>query len=99
MPIWIYKINVSRTNSQAMLLCTPSQTNAKEGSKSFARDFALEISAAISKTSTAPIERIKILISMQIVNGRFTQYTGIIGCARKAYHDKGLSTFCKGQLY
>ena len=56
----------------------------------FVRDFLVGgISAAVSKTVVAPIERVKLL--MQLKN-----YSGIAQCFSKTYADEGLLSFWRG---
>ena len=55
------------------------------------------ISATISKTATAPIERIKLLMQVQATSTQITQkYTGIIDCAVRVYKDQGITAFWRG---
>jgi solute carrier family 25 (mitochondrial adenine nucleotide translocator), member 4/5/6/31 len=55
------------------------------------------ISATISKTATAPIERIKLLMQVQATSAQITQkYTGIIDCAVRVYKDQGIVAFWRG---
>ncbi|KAI5964892.1 uncharacterized protein KGF55_001963 [Candida pseudojiufengensis] len=58
------------------------------------------VSAAISKTAAAPIERVKLLIQNQdemIKQGRLShKYTGILDCFRRTYRDEGLASFWRG---
>ncbi|KAI5951645.1 PET9 [Candida jiufengensis] len=58
------------------------------------------VSAAISKTAAAPIERVKLLIQNQdemLKQGRLShKYTGIIDCFRRTAADEGLISFWRG---
>lgn len=55
------------------------------------------ISATVSKTATAPIERIKLLMQVQATSTQITQkYTGIIDCAVRVYKDQGITAFWRG---
>jgi solute carrier family 25 (adenine nucleotide translocator) protein 4/5/6/31 len=55
------------------------------------------ISATISKTATAPIERIKLLMQVQATSTQITQkYTGIVDCAVRVYQDQGITAFWRG---
>jgi len=68
---------------------------------SFAIDFLMGgVSAAVSKTAAAPIERIKLLIQNQdemIKSGRLSEpYKGIADCARRVAADEGLIAFWRG---
>ncbi|KAI0004148.1 eukaryotic ADP/ATP carrier [Russula compacta] len=71
--------------------------DAKKGKspKDFATDFLMGgVSAAVAKTSAAPIERIKLLVQNQdemIKQGRLSQpYKGIVDCFARTYKDEGL---------
>ena len=58
------------------------------------------VSAAVSKTAAAPIERIKLLVQNQgemIKSGRLSHpYKGIADCASRTYADEGLASFWRG---
>ncbi|KAJ1311665.1 hypothetical protein OPQ81_010140 [Rhizoctonia solani] len=69
--------------------------------KEFAIDFMMGgVSAAVAKTSAAPIERIKLLIQNQdemIKQGRLASpYKGVIDCFRRTYADEGLVSLWRG---
>ncbi|QRW18933.1 mitochondrial carrier protein [Rhizoctonia solani] len=69
--------------------------------KDFAIDFMMGgVSAAVAKTSAAPIERIKLLIQNQdemIKQGRLaTPYKGVLDCFRRTYADEGLVSLWRG---
>ncbi|KAG8736861.1 ADP/ATP carrier protein, partial [Ceratobasidium sp. 428] len=55
------------------------------------------VSAAISKTMTAPIERVKLLVQNQdemIKSGRLkAPYGGVIDCFRRTYAEEGSRSF------
>lgn len=69
-----------------------------------AKDFAAGgISGAVSKTITAPIERIKLVIQTQdanpkIVSGEVPRYTGIGNCASRIVSEQGVSAFWRGNF-
>ncbi|PWN20852.1 putative ADP, ATP carrier protein [Microstroma glucosiphilum] len=77
---------------------------AKTGTKSvsgFATDFLMGgISAAVSKTAAAPIERVKLLVQNQdemIKQGRLaTPYKGIGDCFARTYQQEGLTSLWRG---
>ncbi|KAG8763742.1 hypothetical protein FRC11_013197 [Ceratobasidium sp. 423] len=76
---------------------------AKRGKspKEFAIDFMMGgVSAAVAKTSAAPIERIKLLIQNQdemIKQGRLASpYKGVVDCFRRTYADEGLVSLWRG---
>ncbi|XP_054724826.1 ADP/ATP translocase 3-like [Uloborus diversus] len=69
---------------------------------SFAKDFlAGGISAAISKTAVAPIERVKLLLQVQHVSTQIAkdkQYKGIIDCFIRIPKEQGILSFWRGNL-
>ncbi|XP_074597932.1 ADP,ATP carrier protein 1-like [Brevipalpus obovatus] len=69
---------------------------------SFMKDFlAGGISAAISKTAVAPIERIKLLLQVQHASKQITadkQYKGIIDAAIRIPKEQGLVSFWRGNF-
>ena len=70
---------------------------------SFAIDFLMGgVSAAVSKTAAAPIERIKLLIQNQdemIKQGRLKDpYKGIADCFRRVVRDEGFAALWRGNL-
>jgi len=69
---------------------------------SFAKDFiAGGISAAISKTAVAPIERVKLLLQVQHVSKQIAadkQYKGMIDCFVRIPREQGFLSFWRGNL-
>jgi len=70
---------------------------------SFAIDFLMGgVSAAVSKTAAAPIERVKLLIQNQdemIKNGRLsTPYKGIVDCTSRVMKEEGVVSLWRGNL-
>uniref|UniRef100_A0A672H3L4 ADP/ATP translocase n=1 Tax=Salarias fasciatus TaxID=181472 RepID=A0A672H3L4_SALFA len=69
---------------------------------SFAKDFlAGGISAAISKTAVAPIERVKLLLQVQHASKQITadkQYKGIMDCIVRIPKEQGFLSFWRGNL-
>ncbi|KAF3624373.1 ADP,ATP carrier protein 1, mitochondrial [Capsicum annuum] len=68
---------------------------------SFVIDFLMEgVSAAVSKTAAAPIERVKLLIQNQdemIKSGRLSEpYKGIADCFTKTIKDEGVLSLWRG---
>jgi len=65
-------------------------------------DFALGgISAAVSKTAVAPIERVKLLLQTQDANKKITkdkQYKGIVDVFVRVPKEEGFSAFWRGNL-
>lgn len=69
--------------------------------KSFAIDFLMGgVSAAVSKTAAAPIERVKLLIQNQdemIKQGRLSEpYKGIVDCFTRVTRDEGVGSLWRG---
>ncbi|EPT03853.1 hypothetical protein FOMPIDRAFT_1022048 [Fomitopsis schrenkii] len=78
-----------------------ASTKKSKTPKEFAADFLMGgVSAAVAKTSAAPIERIKLLIQNQdemIKQGRLaTPYKGISDCFVRTYKDEGLVSLWRG---
>ncbi|XKL59677.1 hypothetical protein PGB90_000693 [Kerria lacca] len=69
---------------------------------SFAKDFlAGGISAAVSKTAVAPIERVKLLLQVQHASKQITadkQYKGIIDCFIRIPKEQGFLSLWRGNL-
>ncbi|THH34038.1 hypothetical protein EUX98_g144 [Antrodiella citrinella] len=69
--------------------------------KEFAIDFLMGgVSAAVAKTSAAPIERIKLLVQNQdemIKQGRLASpYKGVVDCFGRTYREEGLVSLWRG---
>ncbi|EMG46293.1 ADP,ATP carrier protein [Candida maltosa Xu316] len=78
-----------------------SSPKTESGASSFMIDFLMGgVSAAVSKTAAAPIERVKLLIQNQdemIKQGRLSKrYTGIIDCFKRTAADEGVVAFWRG---
>jgi len=75
-------------------------SEAKTGN--FMLDFALGgVSAAISKTAVAPIERVKLLLQTQDANAKITgdkKYKGIVDVFVRVPKEEGFSAFWRGNL-
>jgi len=69
---------------------------------SFAKDFlAGGISAAISKTCVAPIERVKLLLQVQHASKQISkdmQYKGMVDCFVRIPREQGFMAFWRGNL-
>jgi len=71
---------------------------------SIIKDFtAGGVSGAVSKTITAPIERVKLIIQTQdanpkIVSGEVPRYTGIINCFSRVASEQGVKAFWRGNF-
>jgi len=79
---------------------TKSSRNTKLG---FSENFVLSgIAAAVSKTSAAPIERVKLLIQNQgelLKQGRLSAgYSGVRDCVVRTYTHEGLTSFWRGNF-
>jgi solute carrier family 25 (adenine nucleotide translocator) protein 4/5/6/31 len=75
--------------------------NKKNDFTSFAIDFSMGgVSAAVSKTAAAPIERVKLLIQNQdemIKQGRLSHpYKGIVDCFQRVVKDEGVVSLWRG---
>jgi solute carrier family 25 (adenine nucleotide translocator) protein 4/5/6/31 len=68
----------------------------------FMLDFVLGgVSAAVSKTAVAPIERIKLLLQTQDANAKISadkKYKGIVDCLVRVPKEEGVSAFWRGNL-
>jgi solute carrier family 25 (adenine nucleotide translocator) protein 4/5/6/31 len=68
----------------------------------WAADFCLGgVAGAVSKTFTAPIERVKLLIQTQDANplirsGEVARYTGIVDCFQRISSEQGVGAFWRG---
>lgn len=74
---------------------------AEKGFSGFAIDFLMGgVSAAVSKTAAAPIERVKLLIQNQdemIKTGRLSEpYKGITDCFARTIKDEGVLSLWRG---
>merc|ERR1719191_838322 len=61
------------------------------------------VSGAVSKTFTAPIERVKLLIQTQdanpkIMSGEVPRYTGILNCFTRVQAEQGFGAFWRGNF-
>ncbi|TVU48537.1 hypothetical protein EJB05_08176 [Eragrostis curvula] len=76
-------------------------TPKEQGFSGFVIDFLMGgVSAAVSKTAAAPIERVKLLIQNQdemIKSGRLSEpYKGIADCFRRTMKDEGVISLWRG---
>ncbi|XP_033626114.1 ADP/ATP translocase 1-like [Asterias rubens] len=75
---------------------------SKEAVTSFVKDLlAGGISAAISKTAVAPIERVKLLLQVQHASTQIAkadQYTGIANCFSRVTKEQGFFSLWRGNL-
>ncbi|XVE74224.1 hypothetical protein DITRI_Ditri11bG0181400 [Diplodiscus trichospermus] len=91
--------DMSMVPSMASAVCV--QAPAEKGFVSFAIDFLMGgVSAAVSKTAAAPIERVKLLIQNQdemIKSGRLHEpYKGIGDCFKRTIKDEGVVSLWRG---
>jgi solute carrier family 25 (adenine nucleotide translocator) protein 4/5/6/31 len=61
------------------------------------------VSGVVSKTLTAPIERVKLIIQTQdanpkIISGEVPRYTGIGNCFTRVYAEQGAGAFWRGNM-
>jgi len=85
----------------AMASPVVAQAPSEKTAKNFAIDFLMGgVSAAVSKTAAAPIERVKLLIQNQdemIKSGRLSEpYKGIGECFRRTIKEEGLMSLWRG---
>lgn len=70
--------------------------------KNFVQDFFIGgISAAISKTAVAPIERVKLLLQNQAASTQISadkQYKGIVDCFVRVAKEQGVTSMWRGNL-
>jgi solute carrier family 25 (adenine nucleotide translocator) protein 4/5/6/31 len=74
----------------------------KKPQKSFITDFLIGgVSAAISKTCVAPIERVKLLLQNQDASAQISKdqrYKGIVDCFSRVAKEQGVSSMWRGNL-
>lgn len=77
---------------------------AKEGKDpfGFVKDFAAGgISAAVSKTAVAPIERVKLLLQVQHISKQISadqRYKGMVDCFVRIPKEQGFASYWRGNL-
>ena len=81
-------------------MSSKGKNNAKLG---FSENFVLSgVAAAVSKTSAAPIERVKLLIQNQgelLKQGRLSKsYSGVRDCVIRTYSHEGITSFWRGNF-
>ncbi|EPZ33262.1 ADP/ATP translocase [Rozella allomycis CSF55] len=83
-------------------MSTTTKADKPDPIMSFARDFlAGGISAGVSKTIVAPIERVKILLQLQDISKQLSpdkRYNGIMDVIRRVPKEQGVSAFWRGNL-
>jgi len=80
-----------------------ANTNKTKAKLGFSENFLLSgIAAAVSKTSAAPIERVKLLLQNQgelLKQGRLDRaYSGVRECVVRTYSREGLTSFWRGNF-
>ncbi|XP_022754260.1 ADP,ATP carrier protein, mitochondrial-like isoform X2 [Durio zibethinus] len=91
--------DMSLVGSSSPLVCV--QAPSEKGVAAFAIDFLMGgVSAAVSKTAAAPIERVKLLIQNQdemIRAGRLSEpYKGIGDCFKRTIQEEGMLSLWRG---
>ncbi|XP_075520153.1 ADP,ATP carrier protein, mitochondrial-like [Primulina tabacum] len=91
------KLSLISANASPVFVQAPSE----KGAAGFAIDFLMGgVSAAVSKTAAAPIERVKLLIQNQdemIKSGRLSEpYKGIGDCFKRTMQDEGVVSLWRG---
>jgi len=89
--------------AQIVFAAAEGAAPAKKQKLGFFEDFMLGgVAAGISKTVSAPIERVKLLVQNQdemIKQGRLaTPYKGVMDCFSRTMADEGLVSFWRGNL-
>ncbi|CAI9268533.1 unnamed protein product [Lactuca saligna] len=97
--------NCSTPGLQSLVAANPSpvfvQAPSEKGMAGFAIDFLMGgVSAAVSKSAAAPIERVKLLVQNQdemIKSGRLSEpYKGIGDCFSRTIKDEGVMSLWRG---
>ncbi|XP_049401620.1 ADP,ATP carrier protein 1, mitochondrial-like [Solanum stenotomum] len=91
----------SEQSRAPVLVQSPSEAPLEKKMTSFMVDFLMGgVSAAVSKTAAAPIERVKLLIQNQdemIKSGRLSEpYKGITDCFTRTIKDEGVLSLWRG---
>ncbi|CAN8256462.1 unnamed protein product [Cochlearia groenlandica] len=99
--VFQYPLSTSRTMISATASPVFVQAPGEKGFTSFAIDFLMGgVSAAVSKTAAAPIERVKLLIQNQdemLKAGRLSEpYKGIGDCFGRTIKDEGFGSLWRG---
>ena len=88
--------NLQTAGPQVEHLVAHGGSSAKS-SNPFASFIKGGISATVSKTAVAPIERIKLLLQVQATSTQITDpYKGIVDCAVRVYKEQGPAAFWRG---
>lgn len=100
---WTPPTNSSSSTSPAMTTTTFVPAPAEKGIGGFMTDFLMGgVSAAVSKTAAAPIERVKLLVQNQdemLKSGRLSHpYRGIGECFTRTVRDEGTISLWRGNM-
>jgi len=88
--------NLQHSGPQVEAVVAAASAPAK-GSNPLASFLKGGISATISKTAVAPIERIKLLLQVQATSTQISDpYKGIMDCAMRVYKEQGPTAFWRG---
>ena len=83
-------------------MATQFGADSKQSAFDFIRNFTVGgVSAAISKTMIAPIERVKLILQNQDASTQIneaTKYKGMGDCVRRIYHEQGVVSFWRGNV-
>jgi solute carrier family 25 (adenine nucleotide translocator) protein 4/5/6/31 len=79
-----------------------SLRSGRKKESNFVQDFLMGgVSAGVSKTLVAPIERVKLLLQLQDASAKMKEgkmYTGIVDCFVRVNKEQGFSSFWRGNL-
>ena len=102
---WPCKRSASSSFLQFLqFLASPAMAGKDSSMQAFVMDFMLGgVSGAVSKTLTAPIERVKLVVQTQDANpkirsGEVPRYTGMVDCAQRIMKEQGFKRFWDGNL-
>jgi len=89
--------NPALQNAGPQIEALVAHGDAPKGSNPLASFLKGGVSATISKTAVAPIERIKLLLQVQATSTQITDpYKGIVDCASRVYKEQGAGAFWRG---
>ena len=54
------------------------------------------LAGLVTKTATAPLDRIKVLLQVQAMSGVDGKYSGILGSTREIFLEEGVAAFWRG---
>lgn len=93
-------LNTPITNVHVKMMAL-SEKKGKTGKDIMIDWLAGGISAAVSKTAVAPIERVKLLLQTQdanpkIASGEVARYTGVVNCITRVSNEQGVASLWRG---